>query len=397
MSAVGTSSEGGSSFVGQWRDGQKHGVGRMAHPSGDYYEGGYNTVHHGSRHGGHSDAIQIEHPMAVRETPEAREAYAADLSASIVSFFEEMSGISLAHPTGIRLVALGSLLSETGEEGLLRVVRTGDVSEPLTLSLRSSGEALASSDLYLPDSVSFNPGDHVVDIAIAARDDAKPEGPEHFSIRLEEGSPVQILGESAEFWIADDESPSLWIHEESSSLIEGQPFSLLLTRDFCSSTEELALTWGGEVTEEDFDPKLPETFEFEQGRAQLAVSLQPVADSLTEGAENITAEAWMTSGDSQELADWSNWLMDGDLPEGLTAWWDFSHPTEPEIDRVAQASLLRLPSSSPPPIESNPMSSPPHWLAFDGNEDVVILESFPSTSSRRWWLEFQFRLSRYRL
>jgi hypothetical protein len=37
------------------------------------------------------------------------------------------------------------------------------------------------------------------------------------------------------------------------------------------------------------------------------------------------------------------------------------------------------------------MSSPPHWLAFDGNEDVVILESFPSTSSKRWWLEFQFR------
>ena len=175
----------------------------------DYYEGGYNTVHHGSRHGGQSDAIQLEHPMAIRETPESREAYAADLAESVVSSFEEMSGVTLAHPTGIRLVALGPMLSETGEPGLLRAIRTGDASEPLTVPLRSSGEALSSSDLSLPESVVFPADVRVVDLPLHATDDDLVEGPEAFRIRAEDGLPVQLLGEPAAFWIADNESPSL--------------------------------------------------------------------------------------------------------------------------------------------------------------------------------------------
>ena len=58
---------------------------------------------------------------------------------------------------------------------------------------------------------------------------------------------------------------------------------------------------------------------------------------------------------------------------------------------MAQTPLFFLPMDSPPVVESNPSSSPAHWLALDGQEDVAVLETFFPDSLGEWWIEFQFR------
>jgi hypothetical protein len=52
-----------------------------------YFEGGYITRRHGSIDGGLASAIQIETPhLGVRDTPAARERFAASLAEALVTY-----------------------------------------------------------------------------------------------------------------------------------------------------------------------------------------------------------------------------------------------------------------------------------------------------------------------
>jgi hypothetical protein len=59
----------------------------------DYFNGGYNTLRHGSRAGGPLDAIQIEHHFTgVRDTEASRARYAAALTDALVEFLADRYG-----------------------------------------------------------------------------------------------------------------------------------------------------------------------------------------------------------------------------------------------------------------------------------------------------------------
>lgn len=59
------------------------------YPTDDFYNGGYNTVRHGSRDGGAIDAIQIECNREIRFDVPTRNAFAADLADILLNYLEE--------------------------------------------------------------------------------------------------------------------------------------------------------------------------------------------------------------------------------------------------------------------------------------------------------------------
>lgn len=66
-----------------------------------YFNGGYNTVRHGSRDGGHVSGIQIEHHFpGLRDTAENRERYAEALADALLAYFSANFGMELAPPPG---------------------------------------------------------------------------------------------------------------------------------------------------------------------------------------------------------------------------------------------------------------------------------------------------------
>jgi hypothetical protein len=59
----------------------------------DYFNGGYNTVRHGSRDGGLTDAVQIEcYYTGVRDTAENRAAFADALAGALAQFLKRQFG-----------------------------------------------------------------------------------------------------------------------------------------------------------------------------------------------------------------------------------------------------------------------------------------------------------------
>ena len=356
-----------------------------------FFDGGYNTSRHGSRHGGQSDAIQLEHPYSLRSSEQVRADYAADLSDSLIAFYEEMSGMTVAHPTGIRLEALDPILSESGNPGLLRAYRNGDISEELVVPLRITGQALLSTDLDISEELRFEENQGHVDLNLWAQDDALVEGPETFTIQIESQGDFQILGAPPEFWVADDESPHMWVASVAPEPDEGVSSTVILARDFCDTKEDFVVDLTGEITEEDFAEMPPEMISFEAGSGQVEWDISPHLDEQFEGAESLQINASKTTAELQSEATWSGWVRDSDLPAELIRWWDFSHLSSPHLDRASLSPLLLLPESAPPLPESNPNSSPAHWLAFDGVDDVALFENFPSESGSFWSIEFEFR------
>ena len=64
-----------------------------------YFNGGYNTLRHGSRDGGNVSAVQIEHHFpGLRDTPENRERYAEALADVLLVYFQTHFGFELAPP-----------------------------------------------------------------------------------------------------------------------------------------------------------------------------------------------------------------------------------------------------------------------------------------------------------
>jgi hypothetical protein len=55
---------------------------------GQYFKGGYNVMHHGSRFGGSIDSVQIESPLELRQ-PEVRATYADSLGKAVAMFLQQ--------------------------------------------------------------------------------------------------------------------------------------------------------------------------------------------------------------------------------------------------------------------------------------------------------------------
>jgi hypothetical protein len=356
-----------------------------------YYNGGYNTARHGSRSGGVIDAIQLEHPLAIRSSASAREAYAEVLADALLDFLVAMTEVEVEAEVGLRLEAIDHRLSETGNEGLLRIHRTGSLSEELEITLTATGSAVVEMDFLLEKKWTLPPGEARVDVLLQGLDDQELEGPESFSVRIQDKAGISVIGEKANFWIVDNEAPSVWVESLTPGLEEGGESTVVIARDYCDSTADVSIEFFGESEANDFLESAATEMGFQDQEATLAFSLSPQADGLMEGLEDLVLTVGGSDFASGPESSMTRWIQDEDLPERLNAWWPFTHSTSPLLDRVHLNEAILFPSESPPAIEQNPNESPTHWLALDGEADVMLIEKLPEQATGSLSIAFSFR------
>jgi N-formylglutamate amidohydrolase len=357
----------------------------------DYFRGGYNTVRHGSLNGGTVDALQIEHPYSIRENTQTRADYAQALVASLTEFLADNSDLEMEAELGVRLEAVDNRLSETGNTGLLRVHRTGALDDDVEVRLEATGAAAMANDFKWEEKHVLPSNQATLDIEIFPLDDLEREGPEAFTIRLKDKSGVSPLGEAAEFWIADNEAPSVWVEYLIPNLGEGWESTLLIARDYCDDTASAALIYSGEADADDFLYERPEDALFEDQESTLKLTLRPEIDERFEGLQDLIIQVEGEENVSAPSSRWQGWIEDDDIPQNLLGWWDFAHPTDPLLDRVSHQEALRFPTDSPPLLETDTSESTSHWLELDGEQDVIVLTEFPAQGPNNLSIGFSFR------
>jgi hypothetical protein len=355
----------------------------------DYYRGGYNTIRHGSLNGGPIDALQIEHPAFIRESTQNRGDYAQVLVSSLMDFLVNQSDLEIGAEVGLRLEAVDPRLSETGNSGLLRIHRTGSLDSELAITLKATGEAVMAQDFAWEKAHTLPAGEATVDLEIQALDDLEREGPEAFTVRIKDTTGLVPLGDGAEFWIADNEAPSVWVEYLIPNLGEGWESTLMIARDYCDNTAEVSVDYYGESVEEDFLFERPTMGLFEDQQSTLKLTLRPEIDERFEGFEDLIVQ--VTGDEGAPASRWEGWIEDDDIPANLLNWWDLSHPTEPLLDRVRHQAALLFPSSTPPVVESNTAEDPSHWIAMDGDQDMIVLTDFPDQGPYNLSIGFDFR------
>jgi hypothetical protein len=357
----------------------------------NYFRGGYNTIHHGSLNGGTVDAIQIEHPPSIRENAQNRADYAQALVASLTGFLTNASDLEINAEVGIRLEAVDDRLSETGNTALLRIHRTGSLEEDLEITLQATGAAVMANDFKWQEKHILPSQLATVDLEISPLDDLDREGPEAFTVRIKDRTGVSPLGDPAEFWIADNEAPSVWVEYLIPDLGEGWESTLLIARDYCDNTADVLVTYYGESDAEDFLVERPENAYFEDQESTLKLTLRPEIDERFEGLQDLIVQVEGEENVSAPSSRWQGWIEDDDIPQNLLGWWDFSHPTVPLLDRVSHQEALLFPTDAPPVLETNAAESIANWLVLDGDQDVIVLTDFPAQGPKNLSVGFSFR------
>jgi hypothetical protein len=357
----------------------------------DYYRGGYNTVRHGSLNGGSVDAIQIEHPLWIRESAQNRADYAEVLVGSVADFLLHHSALEIDAQVGLRLEAVDDRLSETGNTGLLRIHRTGSLNGNLDITLKATGSAVNGLDFEWDQAHTLPAGQGIVEFEIEPKDDLEREGPESFVVAIQDQTGLIPLGDSAEFWIADNEAPSVWVEYLIPDLGEGWESTLLLARDYCDNSTDVSIDYYGESGETDFLVDRPGVAQFDDQQSTLKLTLRPEIDERFEGFEDLIVQVTGDEDVHGPDSRWTGWVQDDDIPANLLYWWDLGHPTVPLLDRVAHQPMLLFPTESPPVVESTNTGDPKEWIALDGEQDVMVFTDFPEQGPHNLSLGFDFR------
>ncbi len=183
---------------------------RFPDPGGrDYFDGGANTVRHGSRSGGAIDATQFETPGDVRASTATRAAYAAALAEVLPEYVSRWRDIDLLATPPLEIDAADAFAVEEGTigVGIIRVLRHGDASEALTVPLVAEGPARADVDYLLDppgDVVRIPAGASFVNLSVSAIDNDQPEEPKTVTFRLAAGD--EVAGDNnATILLADDD------------------------------------------------------------------------------------------------------------------------------------------------------------------------------------------------
>ena len=170
-----------------------------------YFNGGYNVRRHGPLTGGALDSVQFELSSTVRGTPLRRAAYAVELSQAVDGFLSDSYGIDPGqHP----LVTVTSGPRSTGEANgtaAFRITRSGDTTQPHTVTFRLEGSALPGFD-YVPlgTTIEIPAGQASVELTVRPLDDTELEGGETVDLQLLGGIEIGSSAR-ASVLIIDDE------------------------------------------------------------------------------------------------------------------------------------------------------------------------------------------------
>ena len=356
-----------------------------------YYHGGFNTLTHGSRSTGQIDAIQLEHPYSIREKASAREEYAEALVESVITFLETFSEVNLNATQGIRLETIDPILSELGNPGLIRLYRTGQIDEAISVEFQSGGQAVAGLDYSLPETIELNAGETYTDIEVSPVDDEEKEGPRSLSLRAKNTESVTFIGSPAELWIADNESPSVWIEGMDPDLGEGWESNLIVHRDFCDSAASTDILYLGESNAADFLEGRFSEVNFPANEASVVLSFRPKVDEGFEGLEDLQVVLGGQDLAASPDADWTGWIQDDELPVELQAWWSFENPTLPFLDRIGHTDAWYFPLDETPAIEPAESGSKTNWIQFDGIERILVIPEVPEKAESLHSIAFTFR------
>jgi len=349
-----------------------------------YFNGGYNTARHGSFYGGAISGVQLEHIWeGVRDTPANREAYGQALATVLVSFIENTMEIDLDTRSRLDVVADSPHIHENGEGTTVSLIRRGDLSMELSVSVQLEGTAQATED-FLPFAREyvFAAGVETIDIAIQPIDDSWQEGQETIIVRVDADHAIVDNRKPLSLRLIDDEATSVWLQAAESGE-EGAAISFLLQRDRCATSLNIPLLWSGTGVP---DFPLPETVAFEPDSSLHHVALFADQDGAREGRENL--EILIGSGTDFFTADPSSArvdIEDVDLDPELQGWWSLQSEEGIIVDRAGRHNGLLLSQGSVMNADH------PVYPALHFEEDLLWMEDRPLGVDGVFSLSFFFR------
>jgi hypothetical protein len=352
-----------------------------------YFNGGYNTVRHGSQGGGAIDGLQIETIWAgVRDTAASRAEFGAALADAILEWVPTWLDLDLEARNFVRLGPVHGWASERGATASVTVRRTGDLSVPLTVGLAWDGPAGPGVDVVEPPtSVEFAAGQDEVELEITAIADQEAEGPETLTLRLLPGDGYNRQSDASirVIRVVDADRVGLLLSgvEPDDALPEAGAASFLeLRRDGCGLPLDVDLDLGGEASEDDVRvdgaPPGELTIRFEGDDASILLELAAVEDGLLEGVETLELTFTPAGDDPTDPTATAARLrlIDGDQDPDLLAFFDgrTDGPLLVEAgEEPLRAELLPSAADGPQPEEGGPAGV---FLTFDGEDDVVLLD-----------------------
>ncbi len=159
----------------------------------------------------------------------------------------------------IRFSATAYRVSETNEEAVITITRSGGVAGGVTVELVYTDLTATRDEDYMPsiETIEFPPGETTTNFAILIGGDSDPEGDETFRLDLTNPTGGATLGRgtNATVTIIDDEE-SLQLSAEAYSVSEGAPTVMLTVNRFGPATGSVSVDYstgsGTAGSDEDF-------------------------------------------------------------------------------------------------------------------------------------------------
>ncbi len=342
-----------------------------------YFNGGYNTVRHGSQGGGLIDGLQIEAMWdGVRDSSESRAAFGAALTTGLLDWLPAWQGLDVMARNLVRLGPVQGWASERGAIATVPVRRSGDLSVPLTVGLAWSGD-LGDVDA-VPDSVEFEEDEDQVLVEVSAIPEEANEGPGALQVEVLPGDGYNVVPDArASLHVVDASRPGLLISGDG-PLLEGDTLDLTLRRDGCGIPVEARLQIGGDASADDLLvnglPLTSDGIPFSAKDDTVTVTLSGVEDGVLESLEFldlglVTPDPTVSPAPNLRIR-----LVDADQDPDLLAFFDgrTDGPLLVEAgEQPVRAELLPSPATGPQPGSGGPAGA---FLSFDEEDDVVIVD-----------------------
>jgi hypothetical protein len=197
-----------------------------------------------------------------------------------------------AAPAVVTIDATDDTATEAGDEGAVRIARTGDVSSPLDVNVTFAGTATNGVDYQmLPSPVTIPAGSASATITIVPIDDGDLEAREGVVIQLAPGAGY-VIGDPgmAAVTIADDDTLVSVVASDATAAENGPGEGTFTVSRLGPVDDPLTVfyTMAGTAQAGLDYVALPGSVTFAAGAAEAAVTVTPIDDALLEGQESVT-------------------------------------------------------------------------------------------------------------
>jgi hypothetical protein len=180
---------------------------------GNYFHGGYNVEHYGSRYGGSVDGVQIEMPGSVRSSVLVRAAFLDRIGGWLMGYFPQYRGFDPAAGARITVIADDRVASETGGRAGFVLRRSGSTATARFVMVQWSGTATPGVDYVAPAPLlGFAPGQAELHVPIEALDDSLAEGDESIALALAGGADIGVPSQAEAVLLDDEPATDLALH-----------------------------------------------------------------------------------------------------------------------------------------------------------------------------------------